>query len=268
VAIVMTPQLIRLSESDLRSIATALRSGRLQPPFPPVALQRVVSTRLSGQLANELQGLHAQDFTPEQIATTIDLLLQDRSQRALPEDVIDLVTTGPEAGTSANRDTSVVVRELFANAEHSVLIAGYAVYQGQRVFQALADRMFAKPELTVRMFLDVRRNAGDTSSADEVVRNFGERFRCYEWPQQRPLPELFYFPMSLEESPEKRAALHAKCVVIDGRAVFVSSANFTQAVHTRNIEVGLLIHSPLLAERLTGHFESMLSEGVLRAVFG
>jgi hypothetical protein len=61
--------------------------------------------------------------------------------------VIDLVTTGPEARTSAHRDTSVVVRELFVNAEHSVLIAGYAVYQGQRVFQALADRMLAKPEL-------------------------------------------------------------------------------------------------------------------------
>ena len=263
----MIPQLLQLSEGDLRSIATALRSGRLGPPFPSVALQRIVSTRLAGQLADDLQGLHEQGFTPEHIATIIDLLLQDRSQRPLPEDVIDLVMTGPETETSANRDTSVVVRELFAHAEQSVLIAGYAVYQGQRVFQALADRMLARPSLTVRMFLDIRRNIGDTSSTDEVVRHFGERFRRYEWPQQRPLPALFYFPMSLEEWPKKRAALHAKCVVIDGRTVFVSSANFTEAAHTRNIEVGLLIHSPLLAERITVHFESLLAKGLLRSVF-
>ena len=45
----------------------------------------------------------------------------------------EFVTTRPEVSTSANRDTSVVVRELFANAEESVLVAGYAVHQGQRV---------------------------------------------------------------------------------------------------------------------------------------
>ena len=50
------------------------------------------------------------------------------------EEVIRLVTTSPEALGAANRDTSVVVRELSHKAEESVLVAGYAVYQGQRVF--------------------------------------------------------------------------------------------------------------------------------------
>jgi hypothetical protein len=44
--------------------------------------------------------------------------------------MIDLVTTGPEPGGITNRDTSVVVRELFAHAKESVLVVGYAVYQG------------------------------------------------------------------------------------------------------------------------------------------
>jgi hypothetical protein len=137
----MTPHLLRLAESDLRSMVTALRSGRLSPPFPPVALQRMMSIQLAGQLSSELQGFHAQGFTPDQIATTIELLLQDRSERPSPEDVIDLVTTGPEAAGVTNRDTGVVVRNLFTQAQTSVCIAGYAVYQGQRVFQALAERI-------------------------------------------------------------------------------------------------------------------------------
>src|SRR5262249_12944311 len=126
---------------------------------------------------------------------------KDRLQRPRPEDTFDLVTTGPEAGTTANRDTSVVVRELFANAEESVLVAGYAVYQGRRVFQALADRMQMNPSLRVQMFLDVRRGPGDTSSASEVVRRFGDRFRQDDWPSDRPFPEVFYFPSSLEKHP-------------------------------------------------------------------
>ena len=74
---------------------------------------------------------------------------------------MDLVTTGPEARGVTGRDTSVVVRELFAHAERSVLVVGYAIYQGQQVFRALADRMQDLPQLQVRMFLDVQRLHGE-----------------------------------------------------------------------------------------------------------
>lgn len=263
----MTTQLLTLADTDLHGLATALRSGRLGAPFTGLAVQRLVPLRLADVLARELQTLVTQGFTPVQIATLIDVLLHDRAQRRQHEAVIDLVTTGPEAGATTNRDTSVVVRELFAHAERSVLVAGYAVYQGQRVFQALADRIHQRPELAVRLFLDVRRPAGDTSRATEVVRRFGERFRRHEWPQGCPLPEVFYFPLSLDEAPEKRAALHAKCVVVDRHTVFVSSANFTEAAHERNIEVGLLIQARWLAERITGHFEAMVAEELLLSVY-
>ena len=68
------------------------------------------------------------------------MLRSERQARPCIADVIELVTTGPDVAGIAHRDTSVVVRELFANARESVLVAGYAIYQGQRVFQALADR--------------------------------------------------------------------------------------------------------------------------------
>jgi phosphatidylserine/phosphatidylglycerophosphate/cardiolipin synthase-like enzyme len=101
----------------------------------------------------------------------------------------------------------------------------------------------------------------------DVVRRFGERFRRTEWPQGCPLPQVFYFPHSLEEAPQQRAALHAKCVVVDRQRVFVSSANFTEAAQERNIEVGLLIQSGWLAERITGHFEAMVAERLLLPVY-
>ncbi|MFH1112566.1 MAG: DISARM system phospholipase D-like protein DrmC [Pseudomonadota bacterium] len=259
----MIDRLTDLGDGDLRIIAAALRSGRLAPPFSTLALQRFVQNSVAGYTAEGLQRLADQGFQPSQIALVLDLILKDREHRLPLEDLIDLVTTGPEAGSSANRDTGVVVRELFANAHESVLVAGYAVYQGRRVFQALADRMLDKSSLKVQLFLDVRRGPGDTSRAEEVVKRFAEHFRRHDWPQERPLPELHYFPPSLDDSAEKRSALHAKCVVVDGRRVFVSSANFTEAAQERNIEVGVVVNSPIIAERLTRHFKSLLNEGVL-----
>ena len=42
---------------------------------------------------------------------------------------------------------------------------------------------------------------------------------------------------------------HSKCVVVDGRAWFVTSANFTRREHERYIEVGALIDDPCAPRR-------------------
>ena len=71
---------------------------------------------------------------------------------------------------------------------------------------------------------------------------------------------------SLTQAVDRVRAGHAKCVVADGRTVFVSSANFTEAAQDRNIELGLLIHSSALAGRITAHFDAMLAQGFLSGV--
>jgi len=261
----MTGRFQKISDGDLREIALAIRSGRQAPPYTTVALQRIVSGDVAA-LAADLQSLSQSGFGAEHAATTLELLRADRRARPPVEDVLELVTTGPEVPGIANRDTSVVVRELFANARESVLVAGYAVYQGQRVFQALADRMVEVSGLKVRMFLDIQRGYGDTTAAPELIRRFAARFRSDQWPEDRPLPEVYFDPRSLETDPERRACLHAKCVVVDGKDVFVSSANFTEAAQQRNLEIGLLIHSPEVANRVTCYFEELLRSGRLGPV--
>jgi phosphatidylserine/phosphatidylglycerophosphate/cardiolipin synthase-like enzyme len=72
--------------------------------------------------------------------------------------------------------------------------------------------------------------------------------------EDRPLPEVFFDPRSLETDPGQRACLHAKCVVVDERNVFISSANFTEAAQKKNLEIGLLIRSHSLAGQVTGYF--------------
>ena len=177
-------------------------------------------------------------------------------------ELIELVWSGPEAKGLANRDTGSVVRELFISAESEVLLAGYAIHQGQDVFRTLAERMDVNGTLKVRMFLDVQRRHGDTTAADELLGEFTERFRKREWPGVR-LPAVFYDPRSLVIDTNKRSSLHAKCVVVDRRVALVSSANFTEAAQVRNIEVGVLVHSRNFAEQLAEHFEALAEQRVL-----
>ena len=65
---------------------------------------------------------------------------------------------------------------------------------------------------------------------------------------------------------DKRACLHAKCIVVYGESVFISSANFTEAAQERNIEIGLLVRSHSLAERVVLHFDTLLTANLLMPV--
>ena len=267
----MTNQLVpskltSLPDHDLAALARMLIAGRLRPPFAALSLQGVVSTEHVTGISTDLQSLAGAGFAPAQIGLLIETLVADRRSRSHADDLVDLVTTGPEAPGVNNRDTAVVVRELFAHADQSVLVVGYAVYQGQQVFRALADRMVERPGLDARLFLDIKRGPGDTTAAEQLVRRFAHDFRSKMWPAERPLPAVFYDPRSLSLDRNKRTALHAKCVVVDRQVAFVSSANFTEAAQERNIEVGLLSRSSAVATRVAAHFESLVAAGALLRV--
>jgi phosphatidylserine/phosphatidylglycerophosphate/cardiolipin synthase-like enzyme len=263
----MSQPLFRLSDHDLRGLAAAIRSHRIAPPWTALALQRLLPSSVCDDAAAEFRLLAEQGLSGDPLAAMLEFVVGDREQRRAEAETIELVTSGPEGPGITNRETSVVLRGLFAQAESSVLVAGYAVYQGQRVFQALADRMQQVPALRVRMFLDIQRPYGDTTMASLIVRRFAERFRTEQWPADRPLPNVYYDPRSLDLDMERRACLHAKCVVLDRQHVYVSSANFTEAAQERNIEVGLLVRSRRLAAQLTSHFDSLLDAGFLAEIF-
>jgi phosphatidylserine/phosphatidylglycerophosphate/cardiolipin synthase-like enzyme len=252
-----------LTDSDLLAVASGLRSGRLLAPFTTTSMQRFCPSLHSGAVATQLQQLADDGMQPRHMALLVEAILRTRQRSTQEGHLIDLVWTGPETSGTSNRDTGVVVRDLFGSAESEVLVAEFAVYQGRAVFRRLAERMEERPDLRVRLFLDVQRPHTDTSLDDEVLHRFLRRFRTQEWLGER-WPELWYDPRSLDQEAVKRSSLHAKCIVVDRQMALVTSANFTEAAQTRNIEVGALIHSEIFAARLVGHFEALAEAGFLK----
>lgn len=260
----MTTPWPRLSEADLRQLSSALQAGRLAMPLSAVSLRRYLAADIAEAVAIEEQRLAGEGFQTAHLMRLLETLAEDRNARpSIPDEALDLVTSGPEAPRVALRDTAVVVRELFAQARQSVLVVGYAVHQGRSVFRALAERMEQRPGLNVRLCLHVPRPWRDETPADVLLQRFAERFKTQEWPGSR-WPAVYYDPRSLAPDTEKRASLHAKCVVVDRQTAFVSSANFTEAAQVRNIEVGVLIRNPAIAESLNRHFEALIEAGVLQ----
>jgi phosphatidylserine/phosphatidylglycerophosphate/cardiolipin synthase-like enzyme len=260
----VTNGLLSLSASDLTALKEALRTGRVTAPFLPALIERIVPRAVSADVSMALREMAAVGANREGLVAALEILAAARAQQPSIDELIELVTTGPEAGTVTNRDTQVVVQDLFRSAQSSILVAGYELYQAEAVFRTLADRMIEQPAPTVRMFLNVKRPAGNTSTDSELVAGFGYRFRTQHWPPDRTLPEIYFDPRSLSIDTKQRAVLHAKCVVIDGRTAFVSSANFTEAAQERNIEVGVLVRSQIVAERLTNFFAALISTGAVR----
>jgi phosphatidylserine/phosphatidylglycerophosphate/cardiolipin synthase-like enzyme len=256
--------LLSLSVSDLAALKEALRTGRLPAPFLPTLIERIIPRAVAAEVSNALQGMAALGTNRDGLVAALELLAAARAQRPLIDEVIELVTTGPEVGSVANRDTQVVVQELFRNAERSVLVAGYELYQAEPVFRALAERMLCEPAPTVQMFLNIKRPLGDTTKDSDLVAAFAHRFRRQHWPADGLLPEIYFDPRSLATNAKRKAVLHAKCIVVDGRTAFVSSANFTEAAQERNIEVGVLVRSQIVAERLVGFFAALVSSGAVR----
>lgn len=95
----------------------------------------------------------------------------------------------------------------------------------------------------------LRRDPGNTSHDTQIVSAFASKLVQHGWPSARQ-PKLYCDLRSVASAGPMRSTLHAECVVIDGEQALVTSANFTEAVQVRNIELGLHISSPTVATRI------------------
>ena len=247
--------LATLDGNDLTRLAELLEAGLLKPPLSALTLQGHVATTHAGALSECLEDLSHRDMPPDRIAATLRAFAAGRQAGGVSAP-IEVVVSGPDTAAAA-RDTGVVVRQLFDRARTRALAVGFAVHQGKSVFQALARRLDTVESLEATLCIDVRRRRGDTALDSEVVRRFAENFIDNEWPGTR-LPRVYYDPRSLASTGRTASALHAKCVVVNGREALVTSANFTEAAQERNIELGLLVDVPAAASRIEEHFRSLI----------
>lgn len=257
----MIDELLDLPSHLRKRLARALETGMLAPPYSAPAVRAIVATgEGTDGILSFLARMEHLEVPGRAAAAWIRSLEQASGRVPRP----DLVWSGPEVPGLHARDTRRVYEELWGTAQRSIWASSYAYFDGKKAFKILAQRMDAIPGLRVTLLLNIQRASGDTTSADSMVRKFAERLWEKEWPGQRR-PRVFYDPRALDPG-RPGGVLHAKATVADDEAVFVTSANFTEAALDRNIELGLLLRDPALAKSVTRHFERLIEEELLHAL--
>lgn len=253
--------LYNLSVINLRTLASSLRSGPLAFGLSKSAIQQIVGDK-SSELTLCLEQLQRSGLSPQHIAVLVDAIADTRVCAPDPAVMFEMVLSGPDVPGVPTEDTAAVVQTLFQEAKSEILLVGYVVYNGERLFASLAAKLRENPDLKVTFCLDIARRFGDTSLDSEIVRRFAMEFRQHHWPWPE-LPAVYYDPRGLATAADQRASLHAKCVVVDRRSALITSANFTEAAQYRNIELGLLIRHQPMAERIAEYFSGLIASGKL-----
>jgi phosphatidylserine/phosphatidylglycerophosphate/cardiolipin synthase-like enzyme len=250
--------LLVLPEHLCERLTGALESGIISTSAPTAALESVLGTSgYNSEVQSALASLHSLGLSDTAAATVIRAVSKAgaRSSRA------DIVWSGPEVPGLYARDTKRVLEELVDSAVRSLCICTYVYFDGPKAFASLAHRMEDLPTLNVMLLLNIQRKRGDTTNADHLVRRFADRFWSGDWPGASR-PRVFYDPRALDEKAPS-GVLHAKAVVSDD-AVFVTSANMTEAALERNIELGLLIRDAALAATTLAHFQTLIDRQLLK----
>jgi phosphatidylserine/phosphatidylglycerophosphate/cardiolipin synthase-like enzyme len=253
-----------LPAATLESISQALKAGRLKPPYTAFSVAEWAPQIARESLASELLSLQTLGFTPSTLAVTLEALADADLARQRALDQIQLVWTSPDEEGPHVRDTSVVVWQLLSEARQSLWISTYSIFNGQEVFQPIEEAWLFRPELEVVLILNVPPDDKNGLYEEAAVEKCAKAFWKYHWPWTRK-PAVFYDPRGPEKTPDLPACQHAKCILVDGSTAFITSANFTESAHERNIELGVLFRdNPRVAESIRSKFESLIQNGFLK----
>ena len=259
---------LTLGSTTLVELCSALECGSVAAPYSALSIRLYAGPGERDSLAASLQRFADSGMGPGHIATTLRLVVAEREAAKRSRGRVELVWTGPEVPGAQSRDTAVVVDELFARARRSIVLASYSLWEGKTLFRKLSERMDADPDLGARMFFNIPRAPFQRDLPDEqVVSHFARRFREHHWAGRR-FPEVFYDPRSLSFEVETKGVLHAKCIIVDDELALVTSANFSEAAHSRNIEAGVLVDNAPFARSLRRQFETLAATQVLLRVPG
>ena len=254
----MIDALVTLPPHVREQLAHAFESGHLPLRASRIALQaKLGMSDGADELSQSLAELARLGVSREAAAAWLRAIGRAAAASSSPQ----LVWSGPRISGVPARDTRVVYEQLLGEATRSLWVSTFAYFDGPRIFEQLASRLDAVPGLEVKLLLNIQRGKGDTTAEQSLVRRFAYRFWGMDWPGSAR-PSVYYDPRSLSlDGPA--AVLHAKAVVADGEAVFVTSANLTGSAWDENIELGVLARDHALATSVAAHFQGLIDGEIL-----
>lgn len=213
----------------------ALHRGHLPGPIARSRLIELAFGHIEGELDTIVGG------EPRAVQTLIAAVLAERTH--LRADPPQLAFSGVALPGTRSRDTLEQVRELLGGALESVLLMGVGLGDDRRLMKGVSAVMQGR-DLSVRLLLDAHGEADPRAAASAfVAAHFRDRSR-------------------LEPYVCVGAKLSARAVVVDGRQVFVTSADLTALEDDGAIQLGAVFEAPSYAKTLHEECERLIAKGL------
>jgi phosphatidylserine/phosphatidylglycerophosphate/cardiolipin synthase-like enzyme len=166
-----------------------------------------------------------------------------------------LIWTGPDVSNLPFRRTEQALLELVESSKKSLLIVAFAAYKIPELVAAINSRASLGVDV-VCVFESQGASGGKVSFSPLKQLGLIPAVRTFEWPlaKRQKDPHGHY------------GSLHAKCAVVDGEFLFLSSANLTEFAFNLNMELGVLIKGGPLPSAADSHFRALISTGYLERV--
>jgi putative cardiolipin synthase len=235
--------LARLSDGQIEALAAAC----VARSKPSSTLTQVVAGAQPGSHSAVSALSSAWAATPGLTGTGVALALRvglrarqiSEAQRSRP------VWTGPGAAGEQHL-TAAVLHELVAGAAKRVVIVSYAAFTLATLATDLENAVHRGCSVDV-VFENETDSSGAFHGQGTPFANV-EGITRWRWPADHR---------------GSGAALHAKVLVIDGHRALVGSANLTNRALTANLEAGVLIADPQVAEAIEEHVRELMAAGEL-----
>ena len=217
------------------------------------------------EILNKVPALHAQKLVsafldswktdlPEMDGRTAAMLFQSAStvqknQPAVPE----LIWSGPDKHAGKFRRTDQALLDVIQCAEKDLLIVSFAAYREKTIWDALKNAINRGVKL--RFFLE------DSDDSDSFSGDIAKAFPDEDFKKA----DFYHWPAEKRDynGDGKKGAMHAKAVVADHRYLYVSSANLTGSAMDQNIELGVVLDNPQMAEDVCKLFDDMCIDHIM-----
>lgn len=220
------------------------RLADLTPAMLGLDIPDPASVRRFTELVNDPA---ATAYTPAALALAMRSAAQTFGDRVADERV-EVVWTGPDSATLPSRQTAAVLFETLKSARKGLLLVSYAANDIGDVTAVLTSK--AAEGVEIRCVFESSEESDSFRESQKSLIALAEQLpliRFYRWPRER--------------RPKPWSSLHAKVVIADRQAAFVTSANLTESAITDNVELGLLLRGGDAPARIHDHVNALIEAG-------
>ncbi|MEZ5325930.1 MAG: DISARM system phospholipase D-like protein DrmC [Verrucomicrobiales bacterium] len=249
--------LVTIPSSNLESLKSGFSHGSLKHG---VSTNTLIQSGAPSEIAGELNAYIRDRKLPSEFTVTlIESILDARTHAHNVALTQSLVVTGPEVSHATNLKTGSRFLRIVEHAKRELTLATFALYRGDQILEPIHQAMTRNPDLAVTLIINISRGYGDKTVSSDLIDKQRQEFLTKHWPWEKR-PAVYYYSESLHLEAKSRGSMHAKFLIADEERCFITSANFTEAAQTRNIEIGVELTNSQEPKALSRYFKRLIEE--------